>query len=141
VAKSNVDRFNDGTAAFNQIAAAPGEASGEAVSAYLRLLHPEIHFEPQQAALQGTYVGTDGVREWLADLGETYGGGHIHFVEIRDLGDRVLGLGTLHLTGKGSGIQAELPVAVVAVFQDGLMTQFKDYGDSRQALEAVGLKK
>ena len=43
------------------------------------------------------------------------------------------------LTGDSSGIDIEVPMAVVASFRHGLMTRFKDYGDKDQALEAAGL--
>ena len=59
--------------------------------------------------------------------------------DVRDLGDRVLALGVIHATGKESGAETELPLAVVARFRDGLITDFTDYGDKDQALEAAGL--
>jgi ketosteroid isomerase-like protein len=55
-------------------------------------------------------------------------------------GDQVLALGTTSLTGKGSGVETELPFAVVARFKDGRMTHFTDYGDRDRALEAAGLR-
>jgi hypothetical protein len=95
-----------------------------------------------QATLQGhQYVGLDGVGAWLADLAEHYESGRVDYTEIRDLGSRLLGLGTLHVIGLGSGIEIAVPMAVVASVQDGLITRFKDYGgDKDQALEAAGLR-
>ena len=58
---------------------------------------------------------------------------------VRDLGDRVLGLGTICATGKGSGVETELTFATVARFRDGLMTEYTDFGDVEKALEAAGL--
>ena len=60
------------------------------------------------------------------------------YPDVRDLGDRVLALGTARGRGVESGVEAELTLAVVATFRDGLMTRFKDYGDTDQALEAAG---
>ena len=51
----------------------------------------------------------------------------------------MLALGTVHATGKGSGVETELPFTVVARFRDGLITHFTDFGDRDQALEAAGL--
>ena len=99
----------------------------------------EIQFEPQQAALEGGYVGHEGVMRWVADLAEHYAGGHMDIPDIRDLDDRLLALGTLRVIGRGSGIETEVPVAFVARFRDGLMTKCKDYGDKGLALEAAGL--
>jgi hypothetical protein len=63
-----------------------------------------------------------------------------HYGDIRDLGDRVLGLGTLRVTGTGSGIETEVPAGIVVTFRNGLITHLKDYGDQDQALEAAGLR-
>ena len=49
-------------------------------------------------------------------------------------------LGTLRVIGRSSGIETEVPVAFVARFRDGLMTECKDYGDKSRALEAAGLE-
>jgi hypothetical protein len=59
--------------------------------------------------------------------------------DVRDLGETVLALGTLRVTGRSSGIEIEVPLAVVAGFREGLLSEFRDYGDHRQALEAAGL--
>jgi ketosteroid isomerase-like protein len=134
MSRENVDRFLEATEAFNRFAADPARDG----SSFLRFLDPEVRFEPQQAALQGTYEGLDGARAWLADLAEHYGDGHTEYVDVRDVGDRVLALGSLRVTGTGSGIEIDVPVAVVARFRDGLITHFKDYGDRDQALASVG---
>ena len=63
-----------------------------------------------------------------------------NYPDVRDLGDRVLALGTIRGTGKGSGIATEVPLAVVATFRGGLCTHLRDYGGRAQALEAVGLR-
>ncbi len=63
----------------------------------------------------------------------------LHCPDVRDLGDRVLGLGTQRTIGRGSRIEQEGPVALVASYRDGLCTHVKDYGEWGQALEAVGL--
>jgi ketosteroid isomerase-like protein len=135
VSQANVDRFLEATEACNRFAAAPHEDD----EAFLRFMDPEVRIEPQQATLQGTYVGLDGVRAWLADLAEHYDRGHIEYADVRDLGDRVLALGTLRVTGIGSGIEIAVPQMVVARFRDGLMTHFKAYGDRDEALAALGL--
>jgi hypothetical protein len=77
--------------------------------------------------------------KWLADLAQVYEDGHLEIIDTRDLGERVLALGTLHFVGKRSGIETGVPVAIVADFREGLMTRLKDYGDRREALAAVGL--
>ena len=109
------------------------------IETVLQGMDPEIQFEHRLAALQGSFVGLGGVRGWLAYLVEHFGAWRIYCEDIRDLGDRVLALGTIRATGKESGVETELPFTVVARIKDGLMIRFIDYGDRDQALEAAGL--
>jgi hypothetical protein len=141
VSDQNVERFTECAEAFNRLAAEGSsyEEVAQVVPAMLATMDPEIQFEPQQAALQGSHTGHEGVTAWLLDLVEVYEGGSIDYDEIRAVGDQVLGLGSLRVIGRGSGIETEVPIAIVATFRDGLMTDFKDYGDKTQAMEAVGL--
>jgi ketosteroid isomerase-like protein len=137
MSQENVDRFIEVTEAFNRLIRAFERGD---VDKWIGFYDPEVRFEPQQAALQGSYVGREGLRQWLADVTEHYApGGSLHCVDIFDLGDRVLALGTLSFIGRGSGIATEAPVAIVASFRNGLITSLKDYGDEDRALAAVGL--
>ncbi|SRR5581483_2293443 len=127
----NVSRLIEATDSFNR---------GD-LDAYLRLVHPDVRFEPVQAELQGSYIGHEGVRSWFADLAEHYvaEGAHVQYSEIRDLEDSVLAIGTLHFTGRSSGLTTDVPVALMVSFRDGLIIRLKDYGDKGSALEAAGL--
>jgi ketosteroid isomerase-like protein len=139
MSQEHVDRFVEVTEVFNRFGAAPEAVDPADVKSWIGFFDPNVQFVPQQAALEGGYVGHEGVGQWLADLAEHYAGGHMDLPDIRDLGNRVLALGTLRVTGRGSGIEAEVPVAIMASFRNGLITQFRDYGDKDQALEAAGL--
>ena len=129
MSQKNVERFESQVEAFNH-----GDVPG-----VLRFMDPEIRLEHRLAALEGDYFGHDGVRAFLADLAEHFEASQIDCPDIRDLGDRVLGLGTVRATGKGSGAETELPFTVVARFRDGQITHFTDFGDRDMALEAAGL--
>ena len=129
VSEENVDRFLEIIEAFNR---------GD-VERWLESYHPDAVFEPQIAVLEGGYSGHDGLRRLFADLTDTAEMREANYHDVRDLGDRVLALGTYHLIGEGSGIEIEFSLAKVATFRDGLCTYLKDFGDKDQALEAVGL--
>ena len=129
MSQENVERFVKGIEAFNR-----GDIQG-----VLRFMDPEIHFEHRLAAFQKDFVGLDGVRGWLADVRENFDNGQIHCPDVRDLGDRVLGLGTLHATGKQSGVETEQTFAALATYRNGLITEYTDFGDRDRALEAAGL--
>jgi len=114
--------------------------AGEDLPAFLPLMDPDIQFEPHLAGVEGSYAGHDGVERFFADAFETFEVLDAKYPDIRDLGDRVLVLGTLRFEGRESGIQMENTLAIVARFREGLITHLKDYADRDQALEAVGLR-
>jgi ketosteroid isomerase-like protein len=129
MSQENVDRFLEGIEAFNR----------HDIPGQLRLMDPEIVWEHRLAELQGKFVGPEAVAGWHTDLNKHFQAVEIDCPDVRDLGDRVLGLGTVRATGKGSGVETELPYTAVASFRDGLCTHFVDYGDRDRALEAAGL--
>jgi ketosteroid isomerase-like protein len=131
MSQENVDLVRGAVEAMNR-----GDIEG-----FLQLMDPEIRFEHRLAALEGSFAGIDAVRAWFADLVSIFDTWHIHCTDIRDLGDRMVVLGTIHTTGKESGVETELPLAVVAGLRDGLIIDYIDYGDRAEALEAAGLEK
>ena len=100
---------------------------------------PEIELEAHQSMVEGNYRGHDGIEKFMADAFENLEVRGIEDLETRDLGDRVLALGTLRIYGRASGIEAEVPFAIVARIQGGLIVHSKDYGTRDLALKAVGL--
>ena len=129
MSQENVDRFLASAEAFNR---------GD-VERWLAIYHPDAVIEPQIAALEGDYSAHEGLRRLFADLTETAEMAEADYHDVRDLGDRVLALGTWRYIGKGSGIEIKFPLAIVATFRDGLCTHLKDYGQRAQALEAAAL--
>ena len=129
MSEGNVDRFMECVAAFNRLD----------VQAALRYMDPEIQFDHRLAELYGSYAGLEGVQGFFADVAEHFDALTVDCPDVRDLGDRVLALGTARLIGKGSGVETELPFTVVAAFREGRITDFTDFGDRDQALEAAGL--
>jgi len=130
MSQENVDRFVQGIDAFNR----------NDIPGSLRLMDPEIVWEHRLADLQGEFVGPEAVIGWFTDLYEHFQAVEIDCPDVRDLGDRVLGLGTIHATGKGSGVETKLTFATVARYRNGRLTHYIDFGDRDQALEAVGLR-
>jgi ketosteroid isomerase-like protein len=111
------------------------------VEAWLETYHPETSFAPISAPIAGVYQGHEGIRRWLADNRETFKSFVVAYTDIRDLGDdRLLVIGTIHLRARGSGIETDIPTAAIATWREGMLIDWKDYGDSQKALEAVGLR-
>ena len=109
------------------------------IERWLETYHPDAIVELQNVELEGEYSGHDGLRRFFAEFAESFEMFEVHYSDIRDLGDRVLGLGTLRTTGRGSRIENDGPVAILASYRDGLCTHLKDYGEWGQALEAARL--
>lgn len=110
------------------------------VDAVVATTHPEAIFEPLRAATEGAYIGIEGIRKFLADTAETFDLFQLDYTDVRDLGgDRVLAIGSIHVRGRGSGVETDIPTAAIAESRDGLMWRYKDYGEARLALEAAGL--
>ena len=86
------------------------------------------------------YRGHEGVRALWRDLDDAFEERRVEFAEIRDLGDRILATGRLHIRGKGSGAEAESPYCVICDFENGKVTGIRTYLDTAKALEAAGLR-
>jgi ketosteroid isomerase-like protein len=129
MSEENVDLFREYIERFN----------GGDVEGALRYAHPEIRFEHRLAELQADVTGIDAARDWFVGAIQIFDRWRIDCDDIRDLGDRVLALGTVRAVGKASGVEVEMPYTVVATFRNGLVTRFTDYGDREAALKAAGL--
>jgi ketosteroid isomerase-like protein len=109
-------------------------------AAIVEIVDEGIEFEPLRAATEGTFTGHEGIRAFLRDTRENFERFELDYSDVRDLGgERVIALGTIHIRGRGSGVETDVPTAVIASFRDGRMTRFKDYGDHDAALAAAGL--
>ena len=109
------------------------------VEAAVRIVHPDAVIEALRTATEGAFLGHAGVRRFFADTTETFELFEPNYSDIRDLGDRVLAIGSIRVRGRGSGVEAEIPTAAIAEYRDGLLWRYKDYGDADAALEAAGL--
>jgi ketosteroid isomerase-like protein len=129
MSQENVERMRESLEQFNR-----GDVAGA-----LRYFHPKVRFEHRLVELQGDVTGIDAVRDWFVDAINLFDRWTVDCDDFRDLGDRVLALGTVHALGKESGVEVEMPFTVLVEIKDGLVTDFTDYGDREKALEAAGL--
>jgi uncharacterized protein len=130
VSQANVDAFLRGNEAGNR---------GDHEAA-LELISEDVVFLPARSAMEGGFRGHDGMRRFWADNAENFELFEVEFQELRDLGDRVLAIGTVHIRGRGGGVETDIPTAGVATFEDGKMTRWEDFRERALALEAVGLR-
>ncbi len=129
MSQENVETFQRGVEAIERgdVRAAQG------------ICHPAAVMEPLRTGTEGAFVGLEGMRQFVTDTAETFEVFRVEYSDIRDLGDRVLAIGSIRVRGRESGVETDIPTAAIAAYRDGLLWRYKDYGEARLALEAAGL--
>jgi ketosteroid isomerase-like protein len=110
------------------------------VAALLDVADPEIVFRPPTGRLAGReqpYVGHEGLRAYLADVGRVWQELRSEPDEYVEVGDRVLCTGRVYAWGVGRVIDA--PAAWVWRLRDERIVEGTIYETRRAAYEAVGL--
>jgi ketosteroid isomerase-like protein len=133
MSQENVEAFNRAIDATN---------SGD-VEAVLKAVHPAVEWHAFMEELLGgegrVYSGHAGVREFFRDFSDHFDELHWEYPDIRDLGDRVLAIGTFRARGRASGAEVETPIGVLTDFENGIATRVWSTGDPGEVLEAAGL--
>ena len=112
------------------------------IDAWMESAHADVEWSSavarQVEGAQTVWRGREEIRrfwdEWhsLWDL-------FIEISDLRDLGDTVVALGRMQITGKGSGVDLAQPVGYVIEFDGDLIRKMSAYMDPSEALAAVGL--
>jgi ketosteroid isomerase-like protein len=127
--------------AFKRVVAA---ANRRDVEAALEDLDPEIEWYPAvQMLFAGeatVYRGHVGVRELLREVYAAWAEFHYESSEIRDLGDRIVGIGRFRARGKESAVEVESPLGYLVEFESGKAIRMRSYLDPKEAIEAAGLR-
>jgi ketosteroid isomerase-like protein len=109
------------------------------VDTMLDELDPEAELYPMRAQLEGTvYRGHDGLRQWLSDLDEDWEWVRMDADEFREVDDAVVALGRLRSRGRASGVDLDLPLAVVWKLRGGKVVYSKAYSERHDAVTSAG---
>jgi ketosteroid isomerase-like protein len=134
MSQENVEAFKRAVDAINR---------GD-VEASLNELDPDVEFHAFMEELLGgeerVYTGYEGVREFYRDFSDHFNELHWEYPDIRDLGDRVLAIGTFRARGRASGAEVETPIGVLTDFENGIATRVWSTGDPGEVLESAGLR-
>ena len=128
-----MDAFRRGLDAYNR----------RDVEAMVDGADPDVTWQP--GVLRGlggqaaVYRGHEGVREGFRDLFEALGETRLDYPDIRDIGDRIVAIGSFRARGMESGAETESPHATVVDYKDGKAIRIRSYFDPDDALEAAGL--
>ena len=116
-----------------------GAVSRGDMEAFLRHVDEDIVWIAARSAVEGAYRGHDGIQRFFADNDESFDVFEPDFLEVRDLGERILAVGTIHIRARGSTVETDIPVAGVFTFRRGKLLRWEDFRERRLALAAVGL--
>ncbi len=111
------------------------------LEAVLDDLAPEFEFIPSGRFVdtQQTYRGRAGYMDFWEAFRAPWEHITISIERIEDLDDRVLTLGTFHMTGSGSGVAVDGESAWIATVKDGRIIRIRSFATWAEALEAAGL--
>lgn len=130
MSQENVELFQRATAAINR---------GD-VEYAVRHSTEDVVIIAARSAVEGPFVGHEGVRKFFADNATNFAVFQVRYDDVRDLGeDRVLAMGTIHIRGRGAGVETDIPVAGIATYRDRKLSRWEDFRERHLALKAVGL--
>ena len=84
--------------------------------AWVEIWTPDCEWHPYLTArVEGDpgYHGHNGMRAWFEDVDEMFSEMHVELESLREVGDRLLVLGEMTATGRGSGAEVMSEVAWV----------------------------
>lgn len=110
------------------------------LDALTALFARDAEIVPIRAAVEDTvYRGPHAAAEWCAGVDDSWDELMVEIEEVRDGGDRVLGLGRVRGRGRESGAAIDVEAASVGHFRDGLITRLHNYSNRAEAVRAAGL--
>jgi ketosteroid isomerase-like protein len=131
MAEQNVDVLRRAVAAYN----------ARDIDAFIEHFHPGIELHSAFSAVGGAdYRGHEGLRQFFQDFEEMWEDDfRVEPEAYFDLGDRVVSSYVVHGRRPSTGVEVELPSALVAGFRDGLIVFLKAYAHREDAFEELGV--
>jgi ketosteroid isomerase-like protein len=134
MSQENVETFKRAADAYNR----------RDVEALLKELDPEVEWRSAILMPLGREARVHrrhrGVREGLRDVYEALAEFHVEYSQIRDLSDRIVGIGRIRMRDRQSGVETESPLVSVTDVKNGKGIRVWNYVDPKEALEATGLR-
>jgi ketosteroid isomerase-like protein len=111
------------------------------VERLIELTDPEVEWHSVFAGLGegGVCRGHGGIRRYLSDLGDVWESMRMNIDQALSIGAVVLMVGRLHYHGRGSGVETEAPLGIVAKFRNGRIIYMRAFQEPEQAFLSVGL--
>ena len=133
MSQENVDSFKRAVIAYER----------RDLEAMMEECDPEIEWHSAATTALGgvgrVYRGHAGMRDLFRDHDEAFTEIKAEYSEIRDLGDRVVGIGHFSIRGTASGAEIDSPISTLTEFKNGKAIRVRTYLHPTQALEVAGL--
>jgi ketosteroid isomerase-like protein len=108
--------------------------------AWIDAFDEQAEFFPIRAQLEGRgYHGHDGLRRFLDEMFEDWEQVRFEVDEILEGESRLAALGRLRARGRASGVDLDVPLALVGVIRDSKIVYARFHADRAGALDAAGL--
>ena len=109
------------------------------------LATPDFVWDISHADLFGilerqVYEGAEGTDDFYAEWGSAWDHWEVEIEALHDVGDKVLVITKQRGTSKLSGIPAEMQMAMLWTFRDGMVVRLDAYFDRDRALADLGLE-
>jgi ketosteroid isomerase-like protein len=110
------------------------------VEGFLTAFHEDVEWTEQVLPEETkVYRGHDGVRQWFADLTQTFTWGTFEVGAFEESGDDAVAEMIVHTTGAASGVRLQVPVFLVIRFRDEKIATITARLDRDEARRAAGL--
>jgi ketosteroid isomerase-like protein len=108
--------------------------------AWIEAWDEQAEFRPMRAQLEGdAYRGHAGLRRFVAEMSEEWEGFRFEVEEIRDAGEPLVATGRVKARGRVSGVDLDVPLALVGSARGGKIAFVRLYSSPGEALQAAGL--
>ena len=131
VSQENLERLRTALEAYNR----------EGPEAIIDLLAPDVEWIADRSDMgRVTYRGPAGVRKSFQELYEGFDRLGLELDRLIEQGEQIVALGQLRARGRFTGVEAQIPLAIVfTAGPDGKLIRYESFRNPQEALEAVGL--
>jgi hypothetical protein len=100
---------------------------------------PDVEIHSAVGALTGTvYRGQEGLGQFVADMHDVFDEWQLELDELQEFAPgRVLGVGAVHLRGRGSGATVDQPCAWLFDHEDRVITRFEPFLNRVEEARAI----
>jgi ketosteroid isomerase-like protein len=114
--------------------------AGETERSIREFAHPNIEFVSRFGEMDGrTYKGLDEIRNYLADMDETWDRYDRELEDLIDAGDAVVAVLRITAVSRATGLEVDERVGLVYWLRDGRIVRMVSFSRLEDAREAAGL--